>query len=56
MTRTHKEQQAISMLKSRKFQPSEIARRTGLSKMWIEMKAKDLGMRPLTVAGVKNGK
>jgi hypothetical protein len=45
---------AISMLKAG-YQPSEIAKETGLSQMWIEVKARSLGMKPLTVAGVKNG-
>jgi hypothetical protein len=46
------EQKALSMLKSRKYQPSEIARISGCSQFWIETKARALGMRPLTV-GVK---
>jgi hypothetical protein len=49
MTVRHKEQQAISMLKSKKYQPSQIARKTGLSLVWVELQAKKLGMIPLTV-------
>jgi hypothetical protein len=44
-----KEQEAIQMLKSKKYQPSQIALRTGLSLVWIELQAKKLGMIPLTV-------
>lgn len=46
---------AISMLKAG-YQPSEIAKKTGLSQTWIEIKARSLGMQPLTVEGVKNAK
>jgi hypothetical protein len=55
MTLRHKEQEAISMLKSKKFQPSQIALRTGLSLTWVELQAKKLGMIPLTVKGVHRG-
>jgi hypothetical protein len=47
---------AINMMRSRRFQPSEIAQRTGVSLIWMEAKAEAMGMRPLTVAGVKHGK
>lgn len=43
---------AISMLKEG-HQPSVIAKKTGLSQTWIESKARGLGLKPLTVEGVK---
>ena len=51
MTRTHKEQEAISMLKSGKFQPEQVARKTGLSLVWVESKAMQFGLIPLGVVG-----
>lgn len=51
MTRTHKEEEALSMLKTGKFQPSQVARKTGLSLFWVEGKAKQLGLIPLGVVG-----
>jgi hypothetical protein len=47
---------AINMMRSRRFQPSEIAEKTGVSLIWMEAKAEAMGLRPLTVAGVTNGK
>lgn len=44
MTRVHKEQEAISMLKSRRFPVREIAEKTGLSKVWIDLKKGALGL------------
>jgi hypothetical protein len=44
---------AISMLKSKKYQPAQVALATGLSKTWIELKAQAMGMIPLTVQKVE---
>lgn len=52
MSQVHKEQEALSMLKSGKFQPAQIARKTGINISWIEAKAQALGLKPLTVASV----
>ena len=51
MTRTVEEERALTMLKSKKFQPEQVARKTGLSLVWIEAKAKQMGLIPLGVVG-----
>ena len=49
MTKTHMEQEAMSMLKSRKYQPAQVARKTGLNLAWVEAKAQQMGLIPLGV-------
>jgi uncharacterized protein YerC len=49
------ERKVVRMLKGGR-QPSDIARITGLSQIWIETKARTFGIRPLTVEGVKDAK
>jgi hypothetical protein len=46
------EAKAIRLLSSGR-QPSDVAKATGLSQIWIEIKARSLGLKPLTVEGLK---
>ena len=43
MTVRHKEQEALSMIKSRRFTPKQIAAKTGVSLTWIDLKARAAG-------------
>ena len=47
-----KEQQAKGMLKAG-MQPKEVAFKTGLSLEWIELQARKMGKRPLTMGVVR---
>jgi hypothetical protein len=49
MDKFAKEQQAIAMLKSKNFQPWQIALNTGLAVTWVELQARKLGLFPVTV-------
>jgi hypothetical protein len=49
---TPREYEALKLLEKGE-QPSNVARITGLSQVWIEIKARALGIKPLSVEGMK---
>ena len=51
MSQAQMEQEALSMLRGGKFQPWQIARKTGHSLTWTEVKAQQMGLIPLGVVG-----